>query len=297
MLRAKRVNVSTKISDKTKGIMWFLAQCITVPITICFVRLASEGTPLLVVILLQNIMSFLMLGGYMLVKRTSIKTKKLKLHAIRNVFGLSSWVCLFYAFNNMQLNVVTAITFTGPLVGTLLAAIFLKEKLHRHRIEGLLVGFAGMLVLLHPEAGAFNEYGLLALTGVITLCITLIIFNILNRTEKQIVIVFYMTLFSTLMIAPPALLMWQTPSMESLFWTFLIAVFAIFNVFAMVSAVKNAGIGTLMPFDFTRLVMTAILAYFVFDEKLDWLTALGAVIILSAAVYVVKQEKRVGVSR
>ena len=269
-----------------------MAQCITVPITICFVRLASEGTPLMMVIFLQNIMSLAMLGSWMLAKRVSIKTKKLKLHAIRNVFGLSSWVCIFYAVNNMQLNVVTAITFTGPLVGTLLAAIFLKEKLHRHRIEGLLVGFAGMLILLHPEAGAFNEYGLLAFMGIITLCITLIFFNILNRTEKEVVIVFYMTFFSTIMIFPAAIFFWQIPSLQSCFWIFLIAAFAIFNVFAMVSAIKHAGIGTLMPFDFTRLVMTALLAYFVFGEKLDWLTALGAVIILSAAIYVVKKERR-----
>ena len=279
------------MNQKTKGIIWFMAQCVTVPITICFVRLASVHTPLMMVIFLQNVMSLVMLCGYMLVKRISIKTKKLKLHAIRNVFGLSSWVCLFYAVNNMQLNVVTAITFTGPLVGTVLAAIFLKEKLRRHRIEGLLVGFAGMLILLHPQAGAFNEYGLLAFMGIVTLCITLIIFNILNRTEREIVVVFYMAAFSTLMIFIPALFFWQIPDAETLFWIFLIAAFAIFNVFAMVSAIKNASIGTLMPFDFIRLVVTAILAYLVFGEKLDWLTALGAVIILSAAVYVVRKEK------
>ena len=280
------------MDQKTKGIFWFVAQCITVPITLCFVRLASEGTPLMMVILIQNVLSLAMLGSYMLVKRISIRTKKLKLHAIRNIFGLTSWVCLFYAVNNMQLNVVTAITFTGPLVGTLLAAIILKEKLHRHRIEGLLVGFFGMLVLLHPEAGAFNEYGLVAFFGIVTLCITLVFFNILNRTEKEVVIVFYMTIFSTIMILPFALMHWQIPTQESFFWIFLIAAFAIFNVFAMVSGIKFAGISTLMPFDFTRLIMTAIVAYFVFGEKLDWLTALGAVIILSAAIYVMKKEKR-----
>lgn len=285
------------MDQKTKGIMWFVAQCITVPVTLCFVRLASEGTPLMMVIFIQNILSLVMIGSYMAVKRISIKTRKLKLHAIRNVFGLTSWTCLFYAVNNLPLNMVTSITFTGPLIGTLMAAIFLKEKLYRHRVIGLIIGFMGMLILLRPDAGAFNEYGMIAFFGIITLCVTLVLFNILNRTEKEVVIVFYMTFFSTIMISPFAFMHWQIPTGESLFWIFLIAAFAIFNVFAMVSGIKFAGISTLMPFDFVRLVMTAIVAYAVFDEKIDWMTALGAAIILSAAIYVMKREKGMSIGQ
>lgn len=281
------------MTNKTKGILWYLAQAITLPITICFVRLASVETPLMVVILIQNILSFLMLGSYLAVRRVSIKTKRLKLHATRNIFGLGSWVCIFYAVNHMPLNVVTAITFTGPLIGTLLAAIVLKEKLYGHRITGLLVGFAGMLILLHPDAGSFNFYSIIAFLGIVLFCITMLFFNMLNKTEKPLVTVFYMTFFSTLMISPFALMEWQMPTGESLMWIFLISAFAIFNVFAMVTALHNSSIGTLMPFDFIRLITTAVLAYFLFDEGLDVLTLIGAVIILGAAIYVARREKHV----
>ena len=281
------------MQTKTKGIFWYLAQCITVPITICFVRLAAEQTNLLVVIFLQNLMSVSMLGAWLAYKGVSVKTTKLKLHTIRNVFGLGSWICFFYAMTHMHLNVATAITFTGPLVGTLLAALLLKEKLHKHRIVGLMVGFLGMLVLLHPSAGALNIYGLVAFSGVILICITMIFFHILNRTESEIIIVFYMAFLSSIMMLPFGIYFWEVPTAESLFWTFLIAAFAIFNVFALVSSLKFAGIGTLMPFDFTRLITTAILAYFIFNENLDWLTAAGATIILCSAIYVVRKERHV----
>jgi len=278
------------MTQKSKGIMWFIAQCITVPITICCVRYACDGANLMVILLIQNFMSLVMLGSYMAVKRISVKTKKIKIHVIRNIFGLGSWVCFFYAINNMPLNAATAITFTGPLVSTIVAALLIKEKLHRHRIIGLIIGFAGMLVLLHPEAGAFNEYGIYAFAGVILISITFIFFHILNQTESQLVIVFYMTLLSTLMMLPFGIYYWETPAAENIFWAFMVAAFAIFNVFAIVTALKHAGIGTLMPFDFTRLIVTAILAYFLFDEQLDVLTLIGAIIILSSAIYVVRKE-------
>jgi drug/metabolite transporter (DMT)-like permease len=99
-----------------------------------------------------------------------------------------------------------------------------------------------------------------------------------------------MTLLSTLMMLPFGIYYWETPAAENIFWAFMVAAFAIFNVFAIVTALKYAGIGTLMPFDFTRLIVTAILAYFLFDERLDVLTLIGAVIILSSAIYVVRKE-------
>jgi drug/metabolite transporter (DMT)-like permease len=132
---------------------------------------------------------------------------------------------------------------------------------------------------------------LVAFFGVITISITQILMNVLNRTEGSVQMVFYMTFFSTLMTAPFAFFMWHTPSMQSLVWITLIAIFAIFNVYALVRAIKLAGISAMMPLDFTRLIVTAILAYFVFGEVPDKLTTLGAAIIIIGAIYVVKKER------
>ena len=93
------------------------------------------------------------------------------------------------------------------------------------------------------------------------------------------------------MTAPFAFFMWQTPTPQSLVWIALIAIFAIFNVYALVRAIKLAGISAMMPLDFMRLIVTAILAYFVFAEVPDKLTTLGATIIIIGAIYVVKKEK------
>ena len=279
------------MTDKHIGMLWFLAQCITVPITVCFVRLAAEGATVPVLIFIQNCISLALMTIYMLIKGISFKTKKLKLHAIRNVFGLGSWTCFFYAITLMPLNSVTAITFTAPIIASLMAAVALKEKIHKHRAEGLVIGFIGMLVLLHPGSEILSPIGFVAFFGVITISITQILMNVLNRTEGSVQMVFYMTFFSTLMTVPFAFFMWHTPSAESLVWITLIAIFAIFNVYALVRAIKMAGISAMMPLDFTRLIITAILAYFVFAEVPDKLTTLGAIIIIIGAIYVVKKER------
>ena len=281
------------LSSKNIGLLWFLAQSITVPITVVFVRFAAEGAKVPVLIFIQNFLSFVILGSFLLLKGVSVKTNRLKLHAIRNVFGLGAWTCFFYAITMMPLNSVTAITFTAPLVATLLAVIYLKEKLHGHRLHGLIIGFVGMLILLRPGSEVYSSAGVIALSGVLMVSVAQILMNILNRTESSIVVVFYMTLLSTLMSAPFAAYVWEVPTAESMFWITMIAIAAIFNVYAIVRAIKHAEIGVLMPLDFVRLIVTAILAYEIFDEKLDYMEALGAAVIIIGVIYTVRKERNV----
>lgn len=281
------------LSSKSNGMIWFLAQCVTVPITVVFVRLAAEGAQVPVLIFIQNAITFALVAAGVLYKGISVKTKRLKLHIIRNCFGLGAWTCFFYAVTMMPLNSATAITFMAPLVATLMAVIFLKEKLHGHRLIGLIVGIAGMLILLRPGSEVYSLAGGLALAGVFLISVTQILMTQLNKTEASIVLVFYMALLSTITTAPYALYTWETPSADSMMWISLIAVMAIFNVYALVRALKYSQIGVLMPLDFLRLIITAILAYEVFNEKLDYMTTLGAVIILAGAVYTVRKERHV----
>jgi drug/metabolite transporter (DMT)-like permease len=281
------------LSSKSKGMLWFLAQSITMPITVVFVRLAAEGAEIPVLIFIQNLLTLTLVSLGILYKGISVKTQRIKLHIIRNCFGLGSWTCFFYAVTLMPLNSATAITFMAPLVATLMAVIFLKEKLHGHRLVGLIVGIGGMLILLRPGSEVYSIAGGLALTGVFLISVTQVLMNILNRTERSIVMVFYMALISSITTAPFAIYMWKTPSAESMTWISMIAVMAIFNVYALVRALKNAQIGVLMPLDFTRLIVTAILAYEVFGEHLDYMTTLGAVIILAGAIYTVRKERHV----
>ena len=80
-----------------------------------------------------------------------LKTSNLRSHALRSLCGTASMFCWFYALTLIPLAEFWAIAFTSPLFLTLLAMLFLGERIHRYRWTALAIGFVGVLVIVGPH--------------------------------------------------------------------------------------------------------------------------------------------------
>ena len=80
----------------------------------------------------------------------SLKTTNFKLHLLRSFINCISMLCWFKAISLMPIEKATALGFTTPLFATLLAIIFLKEKIKIHRTIALLIGFFGIIIIIRP---------------------------------------------------------------------------------------------------------------------------------------------------
>lgn len=225
---------------------------------------------------------------------SSFRTRRLGLHSVRAATLMVSMVCWFSALALMPIAEATALNFTTPLFATVGAALFLREAVGWRRWVATAVGFAGALVILRPGAAALSWPALLALGAAAFGAPTMLMVKPLARTDSAATIVFYMNFLTTPFSLPPALVVWVMPSPEA--WAGLvgIGVLATLGQVYLIRAFAVADASAVLPFDFARLPMVAVLGYLFYDERPDAWTWIGGAVIFAATLYTARREVRAG---
>ncbi len=282
-----------KLPKTARAIIWMLLHCVALVLIMGVVRkLGQSGLSTYTIIFWQNVFSFTILTPICSMDGGFPKTKKLHLHAGRALSGISSGMVLFYGMSHVQLNVATAITFTGPLFSTIFAIIFLREKTYFSRIIGLCIGFMGVLVVLRPGSAAFDPNALyLILTAALWGCTDIFIKKMI-KTESGRTMMFYRALLMLILTTPLGLYHWQEVTQLQLALLVLLALLDMLNFSTVTQAYRLADISVLMPFDFSRLIFSSIFAYIVFSETLDIYTVIGSSVIVFGTLFVVHSERK-----
>src|SRR5262245_6910957 len=146
--------------------------------TVCVKYLGRE-IPVGQTIFVRGIISVVVLA--MIARSTGrlhlLKTRNWRSHALRSLSGTLSMFCLFVAITMIPLADVTAITFTAPMFLTVLAMVFLGERIHYFRWTALGIGFAGVLIMVGPHlsfAEGTSVGALAALGNAITSAIAMV---------------------------------------------------------------------------------------------------------------------------
>ena len=220
------------------------------------------------------------------------RPSRLGLHMLRGVAHGTAVMLWFFAMARIPIAQVTAIGFTAPIFTTIGAALFLGEHLHARRIAAVVVSFLGTLIILRP--GALNiELGALAqLAAAPLFACSFLIAKKLTQTESSATIVAYMSVFVTLALLPPALLVWRTPTLTELGWLFVTAVLATAGHYTFTRAMQAVELTVLQPFSFMQLVWATLLGYYVFAEVPDAWTLVGGAVIIASVTYIAHREAR-----
>ncbi|MFK7859935.1 MAG: DMT family transporter [Granulosicoccus sp.] len=223
----------------------------------------------------------------------SLITRNPRLHMIRAGVGIIAMLGWFYALSKVPIANATALSFSTVIFATVSAWLFLGEKLRWRRSAAIVLGLIGVYVVLRPSAEGFNIYALLVLFTSIAWGLSLTIVKQLSKTETPTSIVSWMGITLVVLSIWPALTVWQTPSIEQLFWLFLVGALATAGHLLMTTAIQMADTSLVMSVDFTRLVWTALIGAYFFNEILDAWTFVGAGIIFLAGWYIVFRESRI----
>lgn len=246
-------------------------------------------------VFMRNVLSLLIIiaiAAVMQRGRPRFPTDRLSGHIWRGTIGLVSMELWFHAITIMELTLATAISFITPILSTIIAILFLGEKAGIRRWAAIMAGFVGMLVILRPDLGTINPNATFVLVSSTLMAIAGTVVKSLTRTESPETIVFYMSLIMTIWSIVPAALYWRDFTMVHVLWAFLIALFSTGAHLMLARAYMRADVVVLMPFDFTRLIFTAALAYVVFGEVMDSQTIIGSLIIVASTVYIAHREAR-----
>ena len=228
----------------------------------------------------------------------SLGTRRLGLHAWRNLVhlgGQASWV---FAIGALPLATVFAIEFTSPIWTAVLAVLFLGERMHRGRAMMLALGLAGVLVILRPGLGAFQPAALIMLFGALCFAIQFIGTKKLASTESPMAVLFWMSVIQTPFCLAAALPGWAAPQAADLPWIVAIGIGSFTAHYCMTRAMKLADAMAVVPVDYFRLPLIAVVGALFYGEPFDPMVFLGAGLIAVGVWYSLAHEHhRVDASR
>jgi drug/metabolite transporter (DMT)-like permease len=225
--------------------------------------------------------------------RPQLRTKRIPMHFFRSAVHFGGQYCWATALTLLPFATVFALEFTLPVWVLILAVAVLGEKLTSGRIVVIVLGFIGCLVILRPGLIAFQPASLLVL-----LCSFLYaVFNVATKqmtsTETTFAIVFWMNLLQfplALSGSDPLFVLrlepWQTAPIIG------VGVAGLAAHYCMARAFRYGDASVVIPLDFLRVPLIALVGYFFFAESVDALVFVGAAIILSGILWNLRLEAR-----
>ena len=223
--------------------------------------------------------------------RAMINCRHLRLHLFRNTVHVASSYLWAMSLLLIPLAMTFALEFTTPAWTLLLAAPVLGERLTASRIGAVVLGLLGVLVILRPGLATFQPGGLLTLVAAFGLAITLIATKKLTRTDSTFAIVFWMML-----IQLPLALIGSDP----LFVTKLnqgqvpavigIGVSGLVSHYCLTNAFQAGDAGVVVPLDFMRIPLIAVVGWWLYGEPLDVFVFLGAGLIITGILWNLRSE-------
>jgi drug/metabolite transporter (DMT)-like permease len=252
------------------------------------VRLASSTLPNEIIVFFRNIFALLFLMPILLHRRTGVPLRPprsmVPLHLFRAATGLSAMYCYFYSLAHMKLAEAVLLSYTSPLFIPIIAFLWLREPMDRRVVRAVLVGFAGVLLILKPGMGIFQPVSLIALLAAVLASLAMVSIRRMSFSEPPGRIVFYYTLFSTLISALPLSWAWQTPGRPAFLVLLLVGVVAVAAQIFMTRGYSLAPASVVVPFIYAAVIFAALIGWVFWGESLDALTGAGAILICSAGV-------------
>ena len=221
-----------------------------------------------------------------------VGTAKLKQHVTRNVIHFTAQTSWLYGVAVLPLAEVFAIEFTAPIWTAVLAMLLLKERLTGNRLVAILLGFAGILIILRPGAAVLNPASFVVLFSALGFASTYVFTRHMTATESPLTVIFYMNLVQLPMGLAASIPGWTIPSAEMWPWVALIGVSGLGSHFCFAHAFSHADATVVSPLDFIRLPFIAVIGYTVYQEPWDLMILLGGVVIFSGNLFNLWGERR-----
>jgi drug/metabolite transporter (DMT)-like permease len=262
--------------------------------TLC-VKLLGQKTPAGQIIFARGLISIAVLAfiAWHTQRLHLLKTSQWRRHALRSLSGTVSMFFLFTALTLIPLADVTAITYTSPMFLTVLATVFLGERIHRYRWTALVVGFIGVLIMIGPHLsfGTEDSLGSLAALGAALFsAIAMTSLRAMSGGEHAITITFYFSVTFMICAGLTALQGWPMPTLTQSLLIVLAGLFGVFGQLLMTYSYRYAEASTIAPLEYTSMIMAVSLGYLFFAETPTPSIWIGAPLVIAAGSIVLWRE-------
>jgi drug/metabolite transporter (DMT)-like permease len=229
-------------------------------------------------------------------KLGEISTQNLRGHFLRNIVHFTGQNLWFLGLTLIPMAQLFALEFTSPIWVVLLSPIFLAERLTKARLIAAGLGFAGILIATRPDVTALHPGVLAGLGAAVCFAAVGILTKRLTRGTSVIGILFWLTLmqffFGLITAGFDGHITW--PTAQTLPWLALIGLCGVAAHLSLTTALSLAPASYVMPVDFIRLPLIAVIGALAYGEPLDpWVLAGGAVIFAGVLLNIRSQTRAV----
>lgn len=221
------------------------------------------------------------------------RPQNLKLHVFRSVFHYLAQVGWFAGIVLLPLANVFALEFSMPLWVALLAYLFLGEKFDRGKTVALVLGFAGILIIVHPGVGDFNPAALLVIAAALGFASSIVYTKLIARTDSPLTLLVYMNCIQFPLGLVAALFVWVAPTWADLPWILMVGIANLTAHLSLMKALQLADAMLITPIDFLRLPLIAVIGFLLYSEPFDPVILAGAAIIFVGNYYSVWRQHSV----
>jgi len=286
-------SLNIPLPDPIRGVLWMMGSMASWACMAAVARHFTGEIHTFEIVFFRSVFGGVFLLPWLFkVGLVGLKTQRVGMHLVRGGIGLAVIYLLFSAVARTPLGEVAAIMSTRPMVASLAAIVILHEAAHGRRWAATVIGFIGALLIIRPGISDVSTGAILAFLAVIGMAMLTIVMKSLARTEAPDTIVAWQMMVFTPCALIPALFVWQTPDI----WQFLLlastGLFGTMTQRCLTRAYASADATVIMPFDFTRLIFSALLGLILFQEFPDIWVWIGGLIILTGILWMARLEAK-----
>lgn len=283
------------LNEKQKGIICIMISAFCFALMNAFVRLSGD-LPSLQKSFFRNLVAFFFALAIMRREHVGFSGNKgnLKFLVARSGFGLAGILCNFYAVDHLVLADASMLNKMSPFFAILFSLLLLRERITVVQLAAVIGAFLGSLLIIRPSGFQLaNMPAMIGLTGGMAAGLAYTLVRKLSmRGEKGAFIVCFFSGFSTLVLLPVMIFGYTPMSGRQWGCLMLAGLAAAGGQFGITAAYGYAPARDISVYDYSQIIFSAFLGYFLFGQVPDLLSWIGYGVICSMAVWMFFYQRR-----
>ncbi len=276
-------------------VLWMVGALLSFSVMAVSIReLAKAGLSIFEILAIRSGVALVVLFLLLAVRpglRVHARPRRMRLNLLRNCVHYASQYAWALAITMLPLAMVFALEFTMPGWTALLAVWLLHEKMTPSRFGVVALGLIGVLVILRPGIADFNPAAFLVLGAAVGYAITMITTKQLTMTETTFGIIFWMAV-----IQLPLSLLGSDPAVfihldaRHILPAIGVGIAGMTSHYCLSNAFRAGDATLVVPLDFMRIPLIAVVGWAAYGERLDIFVLLGALIIVTGVLWNLRAE-------
>jgi drug/metabolite transporter (DMT)-like permease len=281
-------------TNLVRVILWMTGALLSFSLMAVAIRALAASLTVLEILAIRSGVGFFVMLAMMAVwpdLRSAVRSRHPMLHLFRNTIHLAAQYLWASSLLLLPLATVFALEFTTPAWALLLAVTVLRERATVSRVGAVLFGFIGVVVILRPGIITFQPAGLLVLTAALGFAVTLVTTKRLTRTDTTFAIIFWMNAiqFPLTMLGSDPLFVMKLGADQ--LWAFAaVGLTGLTSHYCLANAFRSGDAAVVVPLDFLRIPLIAVIGWLIYREHVDAFVFLGAGLIIAGILWNLRSE-------